>query len=473
MSYRHFVYKSLFGIALLSSFAAPDALAAGNGKVDSMLQHAIEETAKQPMEEMEETVVETMPAEPPQFESVIDEDVAVLRDDFEDLKKPEKIEPYEPGFRMGRMLIEPKLLVSETYNDNILTTTNNKKDDFITRVKPSLKITIGEEDSNNPTEIGAQYEYVSFADHDEEDEQNYSAYARGELGEGNKASIPFELSYARDHEDRQDDLTLQLANEPLRTDAFEAAAGLKVNRGSWSFKTMGRYIKDTFDNGRDENGNRVVRDDADRDITKAEAEIAYNFAPAHSFIIGGSFQERDYERLNFQSGSYSGAERSSEGYQTFARWEWKGESFKTDIKVGWDEYDYEDDVNLSDVETVIAEARIRWNITDATALNMAYIRDIHEDDEVVQAIIRERAEVGMDFQLGQTFQIGLIGAREDLDFEGISRDDETYEGGLSFDFFINDVFAVGAEYIYTKRKSDLANLDFERSTGLMRLATRL
>ena len=436
--------------------------AAGANKTDTLLQQAIQETA-QP-EPMPEPIMEPEPM------PVIEEPLPVIVDN-----NIETIEPPPPsdelGLRWGGLLIKPQLLVSETYDDNIYATDTNTESDFVTALRPSVEITLP--DSRHELTIKGDYEFRKYLDNDNEDQHNLGASIEGFLKGADWLKIPFAAFWKNKHEERADDLTVQLSDDPIRMDTLEARTGIEIKPGRLALGILGHYGKERYEDGFSTvNSAQVIRRDGDRDWMKAEAYTAYDLSNNHRIKLSGTIGERNYENRNFQGGGFNGPLRDSQTWGATAGWHFAFAGLKGHLTGGMEEYNY-DSAAINDIDEIVLSGLVSHNFNDKTSFNLTFGRDIYEHPEIVNPAIRNQVGVYLDHKLGESFLVAAGADYEYLEFDSLARDDETWKLRALADYFLTDNFALGLEYIYSQRDSSVLGADYDRNQIMLKARGRI
>ena len=401
---------------------------------------------------------------------VIEEPLPVIVDN-----NIETVEPPPPtdtlGLRWGGLLILPELLVSETYDDNIYATDNNRETDFVTSLRPSIEITLP--DSRHELSIKGDYEFRKYLDNDDEDQHNLGASIEGFLKGADWLKIPFAAFWRNKHEERADDLTVQLSDEPIRMDTLEARTGIEIKPGRLALGILGHYGKERYEDGFSTvNNAQVIRRDGDRDWMKAEAYTSYDLSNNHRIKLSGTIGERNYDRNNYQGGGSTGPKRDSQTWGAMAGWHFAFSGLKGHLSAGLEEYNYDNNA-ISDISEVVVDGLISHEFNEMTSFNLKFGRDIFEHPEIVSPAVRSRIGAYFDHKLGESFLVAAGADYEYLEFDTINRDDETWKFRALADYFLTDNFALGLEYIYSLRDSDAVNADYGRNQIMLKARGRI
>ena len=452
--------SQVLAVAALSSFTlAGVAHAGGKDKPDPFVQQAIEQTAAQPI---------ITPEPEPVIEEIVATDEAIIAE-------PMVVPEEEPklGRKFGNLRFLPSLILQQDYNSNITAADGNtgrREADMITHLVPRLNITLDE--SRHDINFNAEYETRRYWANNGENHDNYKAGIEGHLTASPSFRVPFGLVFNRPHEERTDDLTAQQWVKPLEQRDLKAALGFEYQPSSYGIALLGRYRTLEYEDGVDATGAPVIRRDADHDETEAEARFTFDFNPRNKLILAGLMGDHDYEIENFQAGGFVGPVRNSNKSSVFADWKLRFKNMATDLKLGFENRNYDDNA-IGGVRALIGGAKFVYDYSDKTALTFAATRDVHEDEEVIEPIIRTTAGLSVDHQLRETI---LLGAGIDYGtwtFQDSARDDDYWTYRMLADWMISERVSFGAEYNRMTRDSEAAGADFSRDIILLSLRGRL
>jgi hypothetical protein len=354
-------------------------------------------------------------------------------------------------------VFEPSVTVREMYDSNIFATDVGRKSDFITSVIPALHF--GLINSPHKADFEGEFEVSRNRHHDEENQNNYKARFAGFLQALSSLKLPFDIGFKRQHEDRIDDLTQQLPVKPIHFTDFKGMGGFEYKPGAVGFAMNGTYEEMKYGDGEDEFGAPVIRRDADHHDWGGEAALSFDTGAGSTLALIGRYGKRDYERRNFTGTGFNGQDRDSRTWAALAGLKNVFHGLMSDIKLGLGDRHYKDNT-IDDVRTMIGDANIHYDLTDAAGLTLTASRFIHEDDEVVNPIVRTQAGLMLDQKLfNRKVDVGVGAERQFWNFQDSSRDDKVWKITALADYYLTKHFSVGAEYNYLTRASDAPGLD--------------
>lgn len=441
------------------------AFAAGVNKTDPMIKQAIKETAE-PVKMIDQDPVPSVElVEEPAEEPIM----VITSGDIEKVQIEEEVN--EAGFRAGNLLIQPSATLSQGYDDNIYATDANEEDDTFTQIAPSLRIELM--DQETVAALDLDYSYKTYWDHSDEDRHDAKASLGGDLALGRGWSVPFGVLWEQTHEDREEDLTAQIPDEPLKIKNTYAKTGLKFKPSTFGISVVGEYLSQKFDDAIGLVSNLpIIRSDADRDIYNGTLGLEYDISEETQFVLAGSYGGRDYDSLNYQAGGFNGPDRSSDTWGGVTGLRFKAKKLQAEFMIGYKGFDY--DLNaIADIEALVGNVDLAFHATDNLTFSLGYDRDIYEDDEIIQPITFHKADAGIAYKFAPAWLARVGGGLDYRDFESLSRNDETYHVGAGLEYMLHDNWSLVADYLFSTRDSDAAGLDYDRSRALLSLTGKL
>ena len=371
--------------------------------------------------------------------------------------------------KFGTFLVWPNLSLQQGYNDNVLATESSTEDDFVTVIKPEL--IIRKNIRRHDFVASFNSEVLRHADLSDENVENYTAQFRGNIEAKKGLNIPIEIEYRDGHLKRRDQTRANLADltiKPLRNQSAEVETGLiyKPNRLLLSF--LGKYRQGRLKNGELQNGDTVIRDNRDVNITQGQARVAYDISETLSPFLETTYAQEDY--INEAVGAVT---RNNDLFRVLA-----GSSFNYRgllsgfLGVGWENRNFESAL-VEDTDSISVDGNIIWNPRVKTQIAADVSRETLEDNILFSGLTQ--TSLGLDFRhelYKDTFLRSHL-SYELKDFEDISREDVTYDTGLGILYIINPNLQIGADYNYVYRDSTVSGLDLKNNIFFIRVRTPL
>jgi hypothetical protein len=443
-------------LAFAVSAPIDSAHAKGKQKLDSFIKSAIEKTATEP-------VIEVTPEPEPAITDAV-------------LNAPEQPIFVEPVAEVPQSFktfnIRPSLELMESYDSNVFATQANEVDDFITTITPALNATLKTETID--LSAHARYEHNFYTDNANEDHGNVFTNLDGSLVVSENLSIPVTLAYSDRHQARHENHTTTQPSKLLFVQTFHGATGLQFKSGNTDLLLKGFYTHEDFENGTDRNSTAAfIRSDSDRESFKSLAQIGYDFNEmAHLYVKAGT-EHRDYKRLAFTGGSFSGNDRDSEAYYAMAGLKLTYQTVSALIEAGYKDRDY-DDTAINDVDDMIAKVQLGWQNTQNTSmLSALFTRELYEDDDIITPMIKNSFGISGQHHIDKDWSVSAHVNYDILDFQNSARQDEMIKTGLGLDYTITPFLSAGIGYEFLNRESDAANLDYDKHIAMVRVKGQL
>lgn len=370
------------------------------------------------------------------------------------------------GGRAGQFLVFPSVSIAEQYDDNVFSTTDNTIDDFVTIVRPSVRV---QSDWNNhQLNVFGWGEIGRFASEGSEDWEDaaFGADYRHDILRSTSAAGGFKM--ARLHEDRSSPNDVSGA-EPTTYTLMEPSVGATHTFGRFKASVDGSLRKFDFSDTDAVNGGTINNDDRDRNEWKGGARLGYEIRPEYEAFVSGAYNVRKYS----DSLDDAGFDRDSDGYEVSVGTRVEltdlivGEAF-----VGYRAQDFSDS-RLPTISGIGGGADLTWNLTKLTSVSAFVTRSIEETTDVDAAgYFLTRFGVQLDHELLRNLLIGATGGYSIADYEGISRTDDGYNAGAYVKYLTNRYLDLSAHYQYSKRESDIAGESFDKNIVMLQATAK-
>jgi hypothetical protein len=371
------------------------------------------------------------------------------------------------GVRLGSFLLYPGLAVQESYNSNIYATQNNRQDDFITTIAPSIDLRSNW--NNHALRMHADTALARYADHQSEDYTDYTLLTDGRVDVLRDLRLFGGAGLARRHEARSSPDN-QGGTEPTEYTVYSANAAIEKVFNRMSVRLDGKGERYVFSNVQNSSGGTIDQSGRDRNQGEVSLRTGYELAPLRVVYLQGSVNSREYDNTR-DAGGYA---RSSDGYAFVAGAEYDLTGITSlDIFAGYRQQDY-DDARLKNMAGWMAGATLTWNITRLTTVTAGLTRDIEETTLAgASGYFATRTELRVDHELLRNLLLNARVGYEQDDFEGIGREDDYVSAGLGAKYLISRNFALSGGYGYRQRDSSATNSDFSENVVFLRLGTHL
>ncbi len=193
----------------------------------------------------------------------------------------------------------------------------------------------------------------------------------------------------------------------------------------------------------------IDNDDRDRVESSVTLRAGYEIVPEYEAFIRGEVNNQAY----LKAVDDNGFSRDSNGYELVAgvAGDLTGVTFG-DLFAGFREQRYDDD-NLDTIGGITWGADITWNVTGLTTVHAGIVRRIEETTSGGSSgFFATRYSLSADHELLRNLLLNANVAFTQKDYEGIKREDQIYEAGVSARYLLNRNFYASASYKYTQRE---------------------
>jgi hypothetical protein len=360
------------------------------------------------------------------------------------------------GIPAGPALLFPSLSITETHDDNIRLSSDDKIDDWITSVAPSLRLVLPVRRFFLEAEGGL--DFVDYKDTSSEDSTNWFVGATGGADFPGGLSFKIGDTHARQflHATQEFGTGEYAALNTLRASAAYAIRDALRLEGSW---LRNQY---TYDRSKRR----------ERTENTLQADLYWKFRPRVSALVEAAFSDYAYDSNTAQDGSAT---------QLAAGLTWDVTAKSTGFaKAGyqWKRYDEESRVFGTENGNYFTLAvGVRHSFTQRTSAEVAVSRASFESDFPDNPYFLRTA---LDATLAQRFTAKLYGrARLRLGVdeypnetsyvnpydpfavtESGTRDDKTLAGKLTLGFDVTRWLALEAAYGVERRNSNFDTFDY-------------
>lgn len=370
------------------------------------------------------------------------------------------------GIRSGGFMILPTISISEAYDDNILASDSNTRDDLITNVEPA--IVVKSDWARHAVNVSASADVAFFASNSNENYQDYSFSANGRFDALRDTYLTGSIDYASSHESRSsaDDAG---GEEPGLYTVFQSSVGVLNRFNRFALSALATFRRYDFDDVV-VSGVANNQDDRDRDRIDLVLRGGYEIVPGYQGFVRLNLNDTDY----VDSVDDTGVMRGSDGYEAVAgvRIDLSGLTYG-DIFAGYISHDYVDS-SLVTIEGVTFGADLTWNMTELTTIKLTLARNI---SETTQSSTSGTFDTAFDFSVDHELLRHLIlSARagfENRDFEGTSRQDTYLRFGIGAKYLVNRNLNIVFDYDFDRRNSDNAGSDYIENVFMLRAVGKL
>lgn len=358
------------------------------------------------------------------------------------------------GLPAGGFRIYPSLTVREAFDDNVFATDDNEEDDFITLISPEIDVV--SEWSRHGLAFNAYADIERFAEFDDEDAEEYGASVRGNLDLTERDELRGLAGYARQVEGRTD--PDQAAGvDRNEYDEILLGAGYTHDFNRVAVRLDGLWRDLDFIGGR-----QRARD---RQEYRIDGRVSYDVSPRFDIFVQPFYILRDYE---VRAGDGTDQDSQTFGILGGAAIDITGVMVgEVGAGVFYDEFESS---TRDEVTGFALSAGIDWNVTELTTLS-ARASNQSEATTVggASTLVTTEAGLAVEHELMRNVLLGADAYYQIEDFQGISRTDDTFGGGLEVRYLVNNYVSVFAEYLHETQDSDVAGNDYSKNVVLVGL----
>ncbi|HAU28767.1 MAG TPA: hypothetical protein DCW68_01470 [Rhodospirillaceae bacterium] len=367
------------------------------------------------------------------------------------------------GIRAGGFVVTPSIEAGILYDTNIYATDTDEKSATTAIVAPAVKVK--SDWNNHALNFDASAEIGRYNQHSSENYEDYRVGIDGRVDISRETKLNLAASHIKDHEERgsADDAN---GSKPTETSTDAATISLSHSVGRLSTKLSLGAQDLEFDNVSTSAGVPVNNHDRNRKITEGQLRADYEFSPGYSAFFSGALNKRAYD----DAVDDNGFNRDSDGYRLRmgARIDLTGLVF-ADVYAGYLKQDY-DDAALSTVKGGQFGVAGTWNATPLTSVKVNLGRSINETTvNGASATFDTAFSAKVDHELMRNLLLnGSLGYTKS-DFEGITREDKTWNAGIGASYKMNPNMHLLADYTFKTRDSNVALTDYDRNQLMLKL----
>lgn len=362
------------------------------------------------------------------------------------------------GIRAGSFMVFPELELGVTYDDNVFGTQNNTEGDVYFGVSPSVSI---ESDfGRHALNFSGYADPRFYSSETSEDRFDWGLGADGVLDVSQFTQIVAYIGYDQLTEDRTSTNRVAGGIEPTEYEVFNTGITFYQRFNRLTASLGANYTDTDYDDDAAIGGGTIDQDFRDHDKLVIPARLSYDVSADTSVFVAGSYNTREYD----QQPPTVAVTRDSDGYDigVGAAFDFtnliRGEAF-----VGYLEQEY-DQVGFQKVDGIDFGLSGEWYASELTTVTAGINRAVEDSSSAGSSgHLDTLYEVGVAHELQRNIILTADASFLDVEFEGITRDDETISVGLGLQYLVNRNAEVAVGYDYTSRDSTLAGQDYDKS----------
>jgi hypothetical protein len=378
------------------------------------------------------------------------------------------------GVRVGSFLLFPDIEAEETFNDNILATSNatGKTASFIQGLNPSLKLK-----SDWSSHMLNFFATGAFAFYSADSNQNFYDFSVGADG---RYDIRTEwntyggVSYSRKHELLGTPNTVTGQTQPNVYYQLAGNVGYYQRFGLIKTRLDGRvdnysYLNNLFAPG------TIPNTDRNRTEIREALRVGYEFIPGYEIWTRGSLNQRQYANVP----DSSGFDRNSNGFDIVGGFALDlGGITSFEFFAGYIQQNYVD-ITFKQISVPTFGLTGYWNPYRPLWIK-PYIKRTVDDSSLANTAAYLNTSGGLDINYNMRPNIRLDGHADYtvVDY-GVSSNtpgaeyDQYYTFRVGLLYLPTPNFYVGPTYQFVHRTSNLINSDYDQNMIMLRLGARL
>lgn len=387
---------------------------------------------------------------------------------------PRPGESYEPiGVRVGGFRLFPVLELIEQYDTNIFATQNNKQDDFITVVRPSLDLRSNW--NNHMLNLFASAAVGMYADHSKESYQDFRVGFDGRVDIQRNWNVYGGMQFNHLHEDRADP-NATVFRKPNEYNLFSGNLGYYQKFNRFSLKLDGRVDDYTYTNNKGALPGVISNRDRDRRDYAESLRLGYEFIEKYEVWVQGGLNQRNYDRRV----DSAGFRRSSNGWEIIGGTTIDfGGITQVEAFAGYSDQNY-DDSRLGHIRGPVFGLTGYWNPLVPLIIKPYVKRSIEETVLTTHTGFWATAfgvDIDYDFRpnikVTGAFSYTIADYKKAQGVPSFSRDDDYLRFEVGIRYLPTENFFIGPSYRFTSRDSNLSGNDFSRHLFAIRAGARL
>ncbi len=372
----------------------------------------------------------------------------------------------EPGYDTGSFHIQPELLLTTYYDDNIYATDRIKVSDYITILSPVLKIHSHWDKHSLKFEAGANI--GRYLDNPAENYDDFWFEASGNYEIGSNTTLFGDAGYYRKHEGRDDKDNLQSVDGPTTYTVESLGLGGRHRLGKTVIRLVLGYEKLDYD----DIGN-INNDDRDRTHNALGLRVTREIDNRTRVYLQGLFNARDYVLVT------NGVNRDSSGYSAVAGViRGLGKKGRVEGYAGVLSQDY-DDAAFETVTTADFGLKLQWFPAASWKLSGNLKRSLRETTEQgASGYLLTQLDLQAEKTLSSKVRAFAAYTYGYHDYQGIARQDDYNAVTLGANYQLSRDVLITGSYSYHDNNSNnevlnpLPGLSFDYSKNLFLLSLK-
>ncbi|GGD72181.1 hypothetical protein GCM10010990_22080 [Croceicoccus mobilis] len=339
------------------------------------------------------------------------------------------LQPGTKGVRAGNVLIYPQLDFDLEQDSNIYNLDDNKVDDTVFVVRPSVRIR--PDTARHEFVLEANGQLRRYFDVKSENSDQYGVGARTRLDFAERTAATASLRYAHRIEPRGSYGDSLESDQPIEYDTLDGAAGLQRTGGILELRTGGNFRQTRYD---DATLDGVRLDTSWRDVDNygGFARADYRVSPKLRTFVELKADWTDYR-------SEPDVPRDSNGYGALVGLRMEvSELIDGEIAVGYAHRNF-DDPAADSFDGVDFRVSGRWTPTPRWQFGLEGQRRFDRSPLAnVPTVLATRLRFVAQRSLGRRFLVGTEVTYDNWDYRGITRKETRIGGDATLRYLVTD-----------------------------------
>ena len=340
---------------------------------------------------------------------------------------------YQPvGARLGGFVLHSRVEAATEFVDNLYAASDDPVADSLMRL--AVGASLRSAWSRHAMSVTGEGVARRHASEGREDSTEGVLDVSGRLDLTRDMDVDFGARLSRRAEPRGAVDAPDVSAEPIRVEAREL--DLAARRVVGRFRTTLRAEHRTFDfhDGETEAGDEIDQDHRDRAVSRLSARADYAVTPALALFVQAATNRRDYRRAEG---------RDSAGVEALVGVDFElGALVRAQVAAGHVRQAF-DHPGVSDIEGLVASARVEWFPTPLTTVTLTGGQTVEEAERVGAAgALTRRLGVAVDHELLRNLILSArLGWRGQV-FNDVDRKDRRFTAAVEAVYLINRRYGV-------------------------------
>lgn len=371
------------------------------------------------------------------------------------------------GARVGSFIFLPAVEVDAEFNSNVFAVENGDQGDFLTRIRPEFAL---ESDWNNhKLDLNIIPEFVRYYRFTSDSVENVDAAVDGRIDILRELTVSLNAGYRFGHEDRGNPNAVAAASSPTEIVTSDGSVGIEYKPARYSLSLDGSFTHADF--GDVVNNNDTITNNDDRDRKKKEfiGRFGYEYLPETEMFVKASYNVIDYD----DSVDDGGQNRDSDGFSVVFGTDLDFTGIVTgDVFAGYISQDY-DDVTLETVAGPTFGLGVSWDATPLITARASIVRTIQETTLAnTGGFLSTGSTISVDYEILRQWTASAEAKWTKSKYEGIGREDNTYDLSLGSEYLLNRNFSLRFDYAYKRKLSSQTGVNYKQNTVLVSLRSQ-